>query len=58
MGEKSDLVRRSEAELARNRDLSANLYDYESKARNAEESLSAARRDQDQLRFSNQSMAG
>lgn len=55
MGEKSDLVRRSEAELGRNRDLSQNLYDVEAKTRHAEENLGAARRDQDDLRFQNDS---
>lgn len=51
MGEKSDLVRRSEAELGRNRDLSQNLYDVEAKTRHAEENLTGARREQDDLRF-------
>ena len=45
MGEKSDLVRRSEAELARNRDLSTNLYDLESKSRAADDNLGVARRE-------------
>ena len=57
MGEKSDLVRRSEAELARNRDLSTNLYDLESKSRAADDNLGAARREQDDLRFANASMS-
>ena len=57
MGEKSDLVRRSEAELARNRDLSTNLYDLESKSRAADDNLGVARREQDDLRFANASMS-
>lgn len=51
--EKGDLVRRSEAELARNRDLTAHLYDLEAKSRIADEALSASRREQDDLRFAN-----
>lgn len=51
--EKGDLVRRSEAELARNRELSAHLYDLEAKQRVADEALTAARREQDDLRFAN-----
>jgi chromosome segregation ATPase len=54
--EKGDLVRRSEAELARNRDLTAHLYDLEAKSRIADEALSASRREQDDLRFANQSL--
>ena len=50
MSEKAELVRRSEGELARNRDYSANLYDVEAKGRAAEDSLTAARREQDDLR--------
>lgn len=56
MTEKSDLVRRSEGELGRNRDMSANLYDLESKSRVADDNLGAARREQDDLRFSNASL--
>ena len=51
MTEKSELVRRSEGELARNRDLSANLYDMEAKNRNTDDNLTANRREQDDLRF-------
>lgn len=43
MQEKSELVRRSEGELARNRDFSANLYDMEAKARAAEDNLNGGR---------------
>jgi len=45
MTEKSELVRRSEGELARNRDYSANLYDYEAKGRAADDNLTASRRE-------------
>ena len=58
MTEKSELVRRSEGELGRNRDLSANLYDLEAKGRGADDNLTATRREQDDLRFSTQSMQG
>jgi len=58
MQEKSDLVRRSEGELGRNRETSAQLYDLEAKSRTTDESLGAARREQDDLRFANQSMGG
>ena len=43
MQEKSELVRRSEGELARNRDFSANLYDLEAKGRAAEDNLNGGR---------------
>ena len=56
MTEKSDLVRRSETELGRNRDMSTNLYDLEAKSRAADDNLCAARREQDDLRFSTSSM--
>lgn len=58
MTEKSELVRRSEGELGRNRDLSANLYDLEAKGRAADDNLTGTRREQDDLRFSTQSMQG
>jgi hypothetical protein len=45
MTEKSELVRRSEGELGRNRDLSANLYDFEAKGRAADDNLTATRRE-------------
>ncbi len=45
MTEKSELVRRSETELARNRDLSANLYDFEAKGRACDDNLTASRRE-------------
>lgn len=56
MTEKSEMVRRSENELARNRDFSANLYDLEAKGRSAEDNLNANKREQDELRFATQSM--
>ena len=51
MQEKSELVRRSECELGRNRDLSSNLYDVDAKARAADDNLAVNRREQDDLRF-------
>ena len=39
MTEKSELVRRSEAELCRNREYSANLYDLEAKNRATDDNL-------------------
>lgn len=57
MVEKAELVRRSEAELARNRDYSANLYDVEAKGRAADDNLTASRREQDDLRCQNQSLS-
>ena len=56
MTEKSELVRRSEGELARNRDLTANLYDLEAKNRGTDDNLTCTRREQDDLRFATQSM--
>jgi len=51
MTEKSELVRRSEAELCRNREYSANLYDLEAKNRATDDNLTCQRREQDDLRF-------
>ena len=56
MQEKSELVRRSEDELARNRGLSANLHDVEAKSRAADDGLAVNRREQDDLRFATSSM--
>ena len=56
MTEKSELVRRSDCELARNRDLSANLGDLEAKNRATDDNLTVTRRDQDDLRFANSSL--
>lgn len=58
MTEKAELVRRSDCELARNRDLSANLADFEAKNRATDDNLTVTRRDQDDLRFANSSMQG
>ena len=56
MTEKSELVRRSDGELARNRDLSANLGDLEAKNRATDDNLTVTRREQDDLRFANSSL--
>jgi len=45
MQEKAELVRRSEGELARNRDYTANLYDVESKNRATDDNLTGGRRE-------------
>jgi len=56
MNEKSEMVRRSEGELARNRDLAATLYDLEAKNRGTDDNMTVTRREQDDLRFATQSM--
>jgi len=56
MTEKSELVRRSEGELCRNREFSANLYDLEAKNRATDDNLTCQRREQDDLRFATQSL--
>lgn len=58
MKEKADLQRRSDGEQCRNKDLSGNFYDLENRCRNADENLAASRREQDELRFQNQSLNG
>jgi len=45
MNEKADLVHRSEAELARNRTLTGQLYGLEAKSRTADENLTVSRRE-------------
>ena len=49
-------MRRSEGELGRNRELSANLFDLEAKSRATDDQLAAYRREQDDLRFATSSM--
>ena len=56
MQEKAELVRRSEGELGRNRELSANLFDLEAKSRATDDNLAVNRREQDDLRFATSSM--
>ena len=56
MQEKAELVRRSETELGRNRELSTTLFDLEAKSRATEDQLAAGRREQDDLRFATSSM--
>lgn len=56
MQEKAELVRRSEGELGRNRELSANLFDLEAKSRATDDQLAVNRREQDDLRFATSSM--
>ena len=57
MSEKAELVRRSDCELARNRDLSGNFADLESKNRATDDNLTVTRREQDDLRFANSSLS-
>jgi hypothetical protein len=45
MNEKADLVHRSEAELARNRTLTGQLYGLEAKSRTTDENLTVSRRE-------------
>jgi len=56
MTEKSELVRRSEGELGRNRDFSSNLYDLEAKNRATDDHLTVTRREQEDIRFATSSM--
>lgn len=55
LAEKNDLNRHHESEHGRNRNLTNNLYDFEAKARAAEEALGVARRELDDIRFGNSS---
>ena len=54
--EKHDLTKRLEQENARNRVLTSTLYDLEGKSRATEDALNVARREQNDLRFSNQAI--
>jgi chromosome segregation ATPase len=54
--EKAELVKRLECERARNAQLTAQLYDLEGRCRNTEAQLAAAKTEQNDLRFSNQSL--
>jgi len=54
--EKSDLQRQAEGEDARNRDLTSQVFERENRLRNTEDQLIVSRKEQDNLRFSNQNM--
>lgn len=54
--EKCELIKRLECERARNQQLTAQLYDLEGKCRNTEQQLACAKTEQNDLRFSNQSL--
>ena len=56
--DKANLMRMKDMEGVKNRDLSASLYDLESKCRARDEQLAETRKEGDELRFSNTSMAG
>jgi len=51
--EKCDLLKRLEQERQRNHHLTAQLFELEGKCRNTEEQLNCAKREQNDLRFSN-----
>ena len=53
LAEKNDLARRADQEMARNRNLTNNLHDFEAKTRAAEETLGVTRRELDDYRFQN-----
>lgn len=53
LGHKSDLARQAEAEDARNRDLTAQVFERENRMRAVDEHLGVARKEQDNLRFNN-----
>lgn len=58
MGDKADLARRADAELCKNRNLTATLCSLEAKIRTTEENLCVSRREQEDLRFSNSGLQG
>lgn len=54
--EKSDLQRQAEGEDARNRDLTSQVFERENRLRNTDDQFVVSRKEQDNLRFSNQNM--
>lgn len=54
--DKSSTLRQRDTELGKNRELTAVLYDLEAKNRNREDQLMAAKKEMDDVRFSNSSM--
>lgn len=58
MGDKADLARRADAELAKNRSLTGTLCGLEAKIRSTDENLCVSRREVDDLRFSNAGLTG
>jgi len=54
--EKSDLQRQAEGEDARNRDLTSQVFERENRLRNTDDQLMVSRKEQDNLRFSNNNM--
>ena len=58
MQDKADLARRADAELCKNRSLTATLCGLEAKIRTTEENLCVSRREHEDLRFSNAGLQG
>ena len=54
--EKANLVKRLEDERNRNHHLTASLFDLENRVRSTDEQLQVAKREQNDLRFANQSL--
>jgi chromosome segregation ATPase len=54
--EKSDLQRQAEGEDARNRDLTSQVFERENRLRNTDDQLMVSRKEQDNLRFSNNNL--
>ena len=54
--EKANLLKRLDEERLRNQQLTASLFDLENRCRSTDEQLQAAKREQNDLRFSNQSL--
>ena len=56
LAEKENYRKRNDNEMHRQRDMTTTVYDYEAKIRAADESLTVARYEVDDLRFTNQSL--
>jgi hypothetical protein len=56
LANKADLQRQAENEDAKNRDLQANLFERETRQRQIEDQLMIARKEQENLRFSNNNL--
>lgn len=54
--EKADLQRQAEGEDARNRDLTSQVFERENRLRNTDDQLMVSRKEQDNLRFSNNNL--
>lgn len=56
LSQKSDLQRKAENEDIRNKELSSNVFERETRLRNVDEQLIISRKEQDNLRFSNNNL--